>query len=448
MKKKQAQKKAPAAKKAPAKKAVAVAKKAAAAKKAVVVAKKAPAAAKKVVDAKKAAAAKKAVAKLLPTAPPVSAHRDQPPANGGKTYTDAEVQSGVKKAVADLAAKAPSKVVTAPPKPLPPALDRALNIHNLNLAKLASGDNSRFTLRAIHVTDTATIVTDGTQLTMVDLAKQPLSDSPSIPGMTLARTWKPFNLQADVALDVAKALPKKPALPACGLAYIGDAANSEGNIEIGLTDLDSPRTFRPKVMSGNFPDYKRVVPDPNTSHYQIVVDAEILAAVLEYVRKFGISGGRCPIKFSFWKHNMNKGSQRDAEPWVPKSFTLEADNAETGQHLLSVIMPMRGGFQTAEFNGAAQLYSPDTKILAGSPPQNGTPQPRPPYAPAAPTPAPRQPAAPAQSSAKTLCRADDPRYAGMTPQERAWITIRHKKGAHKHGEQSICPLCEQAVHAA
>ena len=252
----------------------------------------------------------------------------------------------------------------AAPKP-EPALDRALNAHNLNLAKLAATEASRFTINAMHVSETHTTVTDGHQLTRVDLAKQPVDSAPSITGMKLQRKWKPFLLPADTALEAAKALPKKPLLPACSVAWVGEDADDK-TLRIGVTDLEKPRILQARKPQGNFPDYERVMPKVDTADYQIVLDANLLGRVLDYARKFALDAkGQAPVKLSFWKHRKNTVQPEKYGKWQPLAITVEADNRDTGQHMLSVVMPLAdvANAQVANFPGTEPQRLPNKPVV-------------------------------------------------------------------------------------
>lgn len=157
-----------------------------------------------------------------------------------------------------------------------------LNKHNLNVAKAASPEESRFTLNAIRVTPKETIATDGHILVRCTTPKGVNAvDFPEVPGQPAATDeFVPFNLPAKAALEAVKALPKKNTYP-----IIQNAAVSvNGHAQVMVTDLENPRTFR--AVEGSFPDYERVIPDLAKSTFSISLDAALLRTICEQVIGF------------------------------------------------------------------------------------------------------------------------------------------------------------------
>lgn len=365
----------------------------------------------------------------------------------------------MKKATKRAAVRATTKHarMAAPAQPKQPKAEYALNPQVLKLGTLAPKDESRFTLNGILIDKDHAVVTDGHLLAKVNLPKVRLDEVPTIRGMKVAREWNPFVLPTAMASEALKALPKKPSLPILANAFVGEG--DDKHVEIGVTDASRPKVIADKRPDGTYPDWQRVCPQDKPD-YEIVVNAALLKRMLEYAIAFHDTVHTAPVKLGFWKHAKNPNSGK----YEPKGFTVEADNTETGQHLYGLVMPMREpeSNMAPSFVALGSVNDPKQHIAGPIVPVKGKPpaierpaveihEPkvtmRPVWPPSGPTPAApaaKKPVTPARPS-KSLTSADDPRYQGMTAQERAWISIRHNKGKHKQGEEKICPLCAQSA---
>lgn len=219
-----------------------------------------------------------------------------------------------------------------------------LNRHNLAIAALASKEESRFTLNALHVTPDYTAETDGHQLVKVTRPKLAVSSSsfPEIPGQPLATDdFKPFLLPAADARELAKSLPKKSTIPILQCAAIaqveepiGDGEETKLRTTVMTTDLSSAKFVRPD-MPGNFPDIDRVIPNPNKATFAICLDAAILKNLMAQVESFvtaqAAHGKRAPVRFYFQD---DKAAIR---------FDCEGGD---DQHMTGVLMPMRADYGT------------------------------------------------------------------------------------------------------
>ncbi len=97
-----------------------------------------------------------------------------------------------------------------------------LNRYNLELAKLATADESRYSINAIYVTPTDTVVTDGHQLTIISAPAMPEENYPVIEGFEpCGKEFEPFLIDRKSALELAAAIPKTPNLPALERVRIG-----------------------------------------------------------------------------------------------------------------------------------------------------------------------------------------------------------------------------------
>lgn len=202
-----------------------------------------------------------------------------------------------------------------------------LNVHNLTLANLCSKEASRFTLNGILVTPECTVVTDGHQLTIVDTPAFPAEEqTPLICGKPILRTWKPFILGADHALELAKAIPKKSFMPVLCNAYLLECGEENVTFGIGLSEQDGTgRTLTFPILAGNFPDYHRVL--PKELPFTINLSALLLSDLTTFTHRMVRTkhrGGQISLSIK----NNTSAVQMD-------SFT------EDNQRVRAILMPMR-----------------------------------------------------------------------------------------------------------
>jgi hypothetical protein len=245
-----------------------------------------------------------------------------------------------------------------------------LNKHNLEIAELASKDESRFTLNAIYVTPEATVETDGHQLVMVTTPDIDAESFPATPGVTPTKKFKPFLLDAETALKIAKAIPRKTTLPVLACVAIGSESDKEppkaakgedqqpGTAVLAVNNLESPQVFQPKKMKGNFPDYERVIPKPGSEFFQVGFDLNILVPVLERFQKF-LKPDRnikppAPVSFQF--QQPTEGSSGAINH---NALRLDAEN--DGQKMTAVVMPLRHGDDAANHR-LIRLLTPDRSL--------------------------------------------------------------------------------------
>ena len=198
---------------------------------------------------------------------------------------------------------------------------------NLELAKLASDNASRFMLNAIHITPTEVCVTDGHILATLETSKQSCESWPSAGRGEVTNDWKPFNLDAKVALDLARRLPKKTTIPVLSCAAIVDGDES---VTVIATDLEQDFTAKAKRNGANFPEYKRVIWNPDEATFAFNLNAANLAVIATFVEK--LNGSKrgvtnppsCVLRFK---------SARDA-------VRIEAQSTD-GEKFLALLMPAK-----------------------------------------------------------------------------------------------------------
>lgn len=176
-----------------------------------------------------------------------------------------------------------------------------LNKQTLLLAALASREESSFTLAAILVTPKECVVTDGHQLTRISLPQDISPDAfPAIAGTGAPSNGdtEPFLLSTRHALEILKALPTKSSIPALERALV--TIGEDGKPQIVTRDLTSYRVWKPRE-TGQFPDWQRVLPNPDEAQFKMTFNAELLDRVLKQAIQFQKLGGErsafCELTF-------------------------------------------------------------------------------------------------------------------------------------------------------
>jgi hypothetical protein len=226
---------------------------------------------------------------------------------------------------------------------------------NLNIAALVSKEESRFTLNGILVTPDCTVETDGHQLVKVTTPdKFDTKSLPDIPGLKHAnRSFAPFILRAADALAIAKTIPKKSTIPVLTHAFIGKPVTSkpvqvEGEtapdlspkttVPVGTTDLDSPKVVQVTPLSGNFPDYNRVMPKREDTDFCVTFDCNLLVPVLQQIIDLHKGAGDRSAHADFRFQRPEKSSFSGL--WDMKAVRI--DSHIENQELTAVVMPCRG----------------------------------------------------------------------------------------------------------
>tara|TARA_R110000868_G_scaffold49697_1_gene159901 strand:- start:3414 stop:4037 length:624 start_codon:yes stop_codon:yes gene_type:complete len=200
-----------------------------------------------------------------------------------------------------------------------------LNHNNFAIAKLASKENSRFTLNGILVEPNQTVVTDGHLLAVV--TGTPEADTGSPVDATEGPAITSFICPSAEALGVAVA-SKGGYL---GLADIPESKNKECKIN---TKSGSSMVLNIQPLEGNYPDYQRVIPSMDKYTVRVKLDAVLVAAMIAQLNEF--------------MKNKNESKNTFILSLAPDAVTnvisgpviLEAENA-LGQTFKGLIMPMR-----------------------------------------------------------------------------------------------------------
>lgn len=198
-----------------------------------------------------------------------------------------------------------------------------INKWNLKAVEFASREESRYTMQVILVRPEATIATDGHMLAWVSTAPIRSENFPEVPHAPRAQDdFAPFLLATDAAQTIAKALPKKTNIPALMCAGV---AVKDGQAIVTVTDLETPQTFRPAKVTGQFPQWERFMKEGDTPKATFTLNPALLARVAKFAAEFG--GDRASVKVSYYG---------DGE-----AIRFDVTREETEQGATILLMPMR-----------------------------------------------------------------------------------------------------------
>jgi len=208
-----------------------------------------------------------------------------------------------------------------------------LNKHSLNVHEFAAQEESRYTLRAIHVTEQETVATNGHYLVRVSHPTEKPENFPTVEGFRNGAAFKPFLFAVDAVKQLLKALPKGKtvkSLPILAHACVGHyEENGESKPNISVTDLENQQVVTPKTVPGQFPNWQAVIPTA-APKFEIYVSAEYLAQLARSAAQF--SDCEMPvIRLQFTDAN--------------SAIRIDARNNETGQGFTGVVMPVRADRQ-------------------------------------------------------------------------------------------------------
>jgi hypothetical protein len=211
-----------------------------------------------------------------------------------------------------------------------------LNTHNLNIAKLAPKEDSRFTLSGILVTPECTVETDGEQLVIVSRpTTHKASDFPTGPitDATPVNTHPAFIMSTADADAIAKYLKttKRSTLPILTNAAVcaeHTIANGQRYIPVLTANLDSTQTHQVRAIAGSFPNYERAMkPASEQKGFKIVLDARQLKSLMMQFESFMADKLQRNVEFYF-----------DTET---SAVRMDADGGDS-QHMTAFLMPESG----------------------------------------------------------------------------------------------------------
>jgi len=160
----------------------------------------------------------------------------------------------------------------------------------LNLAKLASKEESRYSLRGIAVQPKETVVTNGHYLVTVQHSGLSEENYPVTAGLEHkklvdGKVSETVLVSSESALDAAKALNKKTSIPILATAALGTDKN------LYVNNLDSVQSFK-HSMEGKFPVWQSIVPTGKPKA-EIVLNANYLELLAKFIREN--STGAIPV---------------------------------------------------------------------------------------------------------------------------------------------------------
>lgn len=201
-----------------------------------------------------------------------------------------------------------------------------INKHNLAIADFASKEESRYTLKAIHVSEERTAATDGHALCVVSTPKNTKPENfPAVQGFTPNGSHS-FLLGVDLAKKIEKSIPKDRFIPA--INHAAATADEDGNASIAVNDLRSSgaQVFRQSKMAGSFPVSTDQVLKMEKPTIRIRLDARLLAKVAKAAAAFADDANHT-VLLSFTT--------------ADRAMLFEANNSETGQTMQGAVMPCR-----------------------------------------------------------------------------------------------------------
>jgi hypothetical protein len=206
---------------------------------------------------------------------------------------------------------------------------RLVNKRNLELAKLASKEESRYQLSAILLTEAETVVTDGHILARVSLPEHKPEQFPVIEGFTPNGSNRDALIPREAALDAAKRITKKTSIPILTCAAVsvddkpkdasGDEAKS-ATVTIATTDLDTHHITPTREPEGCFPNWHVIW--PKEAKLEIVLDCKLLIGLLQQAAQFGQYA-----RFRFYGPD--------------KAVRIDTQKNDDGQEFNALLMPAR-----------------------------------------------------------------------------------------------------------
>lgn len=213
-----------------------------------------------------------------------------------------------------------------------------LNKHNLTVAQFASKEANRYTMNGILVTPDATVATNGHYLVWCGTEPERESeDYPQIEGFKGASdAFKPFVLDRDAALAIAKVTPSKENIP-----ILNHVAVSEDGSQIAVTDLDRPQVFPVRGMTGKFPQYEQVIPKLEDAVFAISVDASYLAQIARQFAGFVSDERNHRVTLSFYADSLKSDEPTATVGRDVSGHPIRFDGVRDGQGMTAVLMPIR-----------------------------------------------------------------------------------------------------------
>lgn len=218
-------------------------------------------------------------------------------------------------------------------EPKEPVSGGLYNRFNFGVAVFAQKDNnSRYTQNAIRIEQDRTVATNGYYLAIVTVPKDEVRNFPDVPGHQTVPITKPVLFPVDVALNLAKEMPKKTTIPilqnAAPLAVPDDEAGIE-RIGFVWTDLSTAHPTITRAVAGQFPDYTKYA--STTEPLKVIrLSVPYLLTIAKFMQDFVKS---------------NRGYDQSVDITIPEDdgapVEFAAHNSDTDQDAKVVLMRMR-----------------------------------------------------------------------------------------------------------
>lgn len=202
-----------------------------------------------------------------------------------------------------------------------------INGNNLLVSKASSKDDTRYNLKSVYFTKTATVATDGHILARItyplqyDDAELPAKDGEGPKGK--AEEITPFLIPAEAVKSI-KAYKSK-SLPMLTQIYVDvPKTNANGSAHFWATDLESVTAPAIKKMDAKFPPYEQIIPKTDKKPILTIgLDPALMGRACDIASKAGLTGAT----FKFYDEN--------------SAVLIEGRNVETDQDVQIIVMPMR-----------------------------------------------------------------------------------------------------------
>lgn len=194
---------------------------------------------------------------------------------------------------------------------------------NLLASNAAATDSTRYALNGLHVDpDGTTVATDGAQLIAVAPCPADVQDYPG--GSTADLGGDGVTIPTDMVNEAAKSIPKRKAKPILENVLLG---SDNGTVALSTTDLSRRRSVDCEPVEGNWPDWRDIVSLDRPDSIKVTINPKMLSALLATLAR------ACPRK--------SVDSAVILEIVDGKApIMVRAQNEDTGQRALGVLMPM------------------------------------------------------------------------------------------------------------
>jgi len=162
-----------------------------------------------------------------------------------------------------------------------------LNKNNLELQEYCDKTGARAEIGGIYITPEETVATNSFMLVSVSTPKGDVKDFP--------QSSTPFNakqvrtiIPAQLATNVAKKIKKNQTLPICENAVI-KSFKGEEQITFATTDLEIWEETTGRVIKGDYPQYKNLIPTEEPKA-KVNVDYKYLKSVITALARTSDSG--------------------------------------------------------------------------------------------------------------------------------------------------------------